>query len=273
MLLVHQMIMIKNHGDSKGNEVRIRQWYSNVKGHMWKFILRYPDANIGEQIAEQAIIATKNDNIGYSMESTRRGTFLARVKENKYKIESISQKCDADCSAFVGTIVTIVGHNNSIPKLEKIGILATGNMENTYSNAGFNVIKDKKYLTSSSYLQPGDIMVTTWTDNKKKAHGHTEIYVGEASSTVAEFYDDWGLSNVEKDESANLDELNFDFAGTPKRVTYSSGRKFSTLVFSLIGQFADFIVNVMINGLKYSILGWSFAFESIVNNALKSVEK
>ena len=74
------------------------------------------------------------------------------------------------------------------------------------------------------------------------------------------------------DTTINLDEINFDFAGSPKNVTYSGKRKLGIWIFSKISEFLDYIASIIINGIKYSILGYAMAFESIVNNAIKAIE-
>ena len=74
------------------------------------------------------------------------------------------------------------------------------------------------------------------------------------------------------DITVNLDEQNFDFAGSPKNVTYSGKRNLAMWIFKKIYQFIDFIVSLILNGIKYSILGYAYSFESLINGAIKAVE-
>lgn len=70
----------------------------------------------------------------------------------------------------------------------------------------------------------------------------------------------------------NLDEQNFEFAGTPKTVTYSGRRKAGEWIFSYFSQFVDFAVSLITNGIKTSIMGWAMTFESAVDSSLKFIE-
>lgn len=74
------------------------------------------------------------------------------------------------------------------------------------------------------------------------------------------------------DITVNLDEQNFQFSGAPKTVTYSGTKKAGEWIFSLFSQFVDFIVALITNGIKTSILGWAMTFESAIDASLKFIE-
>ncbi len=76
----------------------------------------------------------------------------------------------------------------------------------------------------------------------------------------------------ELDDPVNLDEQNFEFAGTPKTVSYSGRKKAGEWVFSFISQFVDFAVSLITNGIKTSVMGWAMTFESAVDSSIKFVE-
>ena len=210
------------------------------------------EQKVRKAIASNAILGAKNDCIGYDQDT--RGTFLNEVSKVDYNIENLTTNCNTDCSAFVCTILKIVGHQLDIDELKNIPLDATPAMENDLTKAGFKAYKGSKYLTSPDELQPGDILLNT-------IH-HTEIFVGDGSA-------EWRPAEID-DITVNLDEINFNFAGTPKHMTYQ-GEKKGIWIFDKIAEFIDFIVSLIVNGLKYSILGYAMKFESIVNNIAKIV--
>ena len=256
-------------------EVNIRHFYSRP----WNFILRYTnndkelEKKVKQAIVENAVLGANNPHIGYSMSTSgvdttwTRSGFYHEVAKVNYDVNKLTTDCNTDCSAFVGTIVTIVGHKLGIDNLTKVGIPSTYYMRTTYTNVGFVAFTDSKYLTSTQYLEPGDILVNTAS--------HTAIYVGESNNISGQSYESSGVSwpSLEIDDTTiNLDEINFDFAGSPKNVTYSGERKLGIWIFSKISEFLDYIASIIINGIKYSILGYAMAFESIVNNAIRTIE-
>lgn len=210
------------------------------------------EQKVRKAIASNAILGAKNDCIGYDQDT--RGTFLNEVSKVDYNIENLTTNCNTDCSAFVCTILKIVGHQLDIDELKNIPLDATPAMENDLTKAGFKAYRGSKYLTSPDELQPGDILLNT-------IH-HTEIFVGDGSA-------EWRPAEID-DITVNLDEINFNFAGTPKHMTYQ-GEKKGIWIFDKIAEFIDFIVSLIVNGLKYSILGYAMKFESIVNNIAKIV--
>lgn len=210
------------------------------------------EQKVRKAIVSNAILGAKNDCIGYDQDT--RGTFLNEVSKVDYNIEKLTTNCNTDCSAFVCTILKIVGHQLDIDELKNIPLDDTTAMENDLTKAGFKAYRGSKYLTSPDELQPGDILLNT-------IH-HTEIFVGDGSA-------EWRPAEID-DITVNLDEINFNFAGTPKHMTYQ-GEKKGIWIFDKIAEFIDFIVSLIVNGIKYSILGYAMKFESIVNNIAKIV--
>ena len=210
------------------------------------------EQKVRKAIVSNAILAAKNDCIGYDQYT--RETFWNEVSKVDYNIEKLTTNCNTDCSAFVCTILKIVGHQLDIDELKNIPLDDTRAMENDLTKAGFKAYRGSKYLTSPDELQPGDILLNT-------IH-HTEIFVGDGSA-------EWRPAEID-DITVNLDEINFNFAGTPKHMTYQ-GEKKGIWIFDKIAEFIDFIVSLIVNGLKYSILGYAMKFESIVNNIAKIV--
>ena len=141
-------------GDQTGGEWAVIPWYSRP----WNCVLRHPDENVRKLIAQMAVAAANNNNIGY--DQGQRGTFWAELKKAKYKPEKIKVKCEADCSSGTAAIVKAVGYLLNIQKLKDVSTsLYTGNMRNFLKQAGFEILTDNKYLSSDKYLLAGDILL------------------------------------------------------------------------------------------------------------------
>lgn len=140
-------------GDQTGHEWEIKNWYS----YPWNCVLRYPNQKARDLIAELAIQAANNNNIGY--DQYQRQTYWDALVKVGYYPSKITTPCEADCSAGVIANTKAVGYLLNISALKNITATYTGNMRQAYKNAGFQVLTESKYLTSSSYLMPGDILL------------------------------------------------------------------------------------------------------------------
>lgn len=140
-------------GDQSGKEWWIINWYNQG----WQCILRHPDRRVREYLAELAIEAAKNDNVGYDQSQNR--TYWAELQKVGYWPKKITTPCEADCSAGVIANTMAVGHLLNIDALKNINATYTGNMRAGYRAAGFQVLTDAKYLNSFDYLLPGDIIL------------------------------------------------------------------------------------------------------------------
>lgn len=140
-------------GDQTGNEWNIRNWYSRP----WTCVLRHPDKEVRELIAELGIQAANNNKIGY--DQNQRGTYWTQLKNSGYRPSKITVACEADCSAGVIANTRAAGYLLNRNELKNVNADYTGNMRSGYKAAGFQVLTDSKYLTSSAYLIPGDILL------------------------------------------------------------------------------------------------------------------
>jgi hypothetical protein len=154
-------------GDQTGGEWRIRTWYDRP----WNCVLRHPDPTVGRRIAELAVKAALNDNVGYNQYN--RDSYWRLLQEAGYDPSRISAKCDADCSAGVISNTKAAGFILGLSALQNISATYTGNMRKIYQEAGFQVLTDRKYLTGWQYLETGDILLND-------VH-HTAVYVGPGS--------------------------------------------------------------------------------------------
>lgn len=156
-------------GDQTHEEWNIRDWYDRP----WSVVLRYPDPEVRNLIAELAEKAANNDHIGY--DQWERTTFWKQLEASGYDPANITVDCESDCSAGVAAIVKAVGFLKGIDKLKNIPeTMYTGNERKNLKNAGFEAITDPNYLRSDANLVRGDILLY---HNSKSGSGHTAIYL------------------------------------------------------------------------------------------------
>lgn len=166
-------------GDQTGTEWQVINWYNRP----WKCVLRHPDAATRKLIAQMAKAAAVNNMVGYCQ--SHRGTFWTNLADSNFDPAQITVPCEADCSSGVAAIVKGAGYRLKNEKLKNVSTACyTGNLRAALKAAGFEVLTDKKYLTSDAYLLEGDILlndgahVATNLTNGAKASG------GGASQTV-----------------------------------------------------------------------------------------
>lgn len=160
-------------GDQTGNEWNIRSWYNRP----WNCVLRYPVRTVADKIAELARAAANNNHIGY--DQWQRLTYWTELQKVNYDPSKIKTDCEADCSAGVIANVRACGYLFNIDALKNISATYTGNMRTGFKNAGFQVLTERKYLTSDKYLMPGDILLND------KSHTATQLDYGSAVAPVA----------------------------------------------------------------------------------------
>lgn len=142
-------------GDQTGTEWYVRKWY-NMPANV---VLRYPKSDVAKDIATLARHGAENNKIGY--DQNQRGTFWTQLsKAKKYDPANIKTACEADCSSSTAAVVKAVGYRLGIPKLKDVSASnTTSTLRKALKNAGFEVLTDKKYLTSDAYLKAGDIVL------------------------------------------------------------------------------------------------------------------
>lgn len=140
-------------GDQTGKEWYLRSWYNRP----WNCVLRHPDANVRQKLAELACAAALNDKIGY--DQNQRTTYWTQLKAAGYDPSKIATACEADCSAGVIANVRAVGYLLGLTALQNVNATYTGNMRSGLKAAGFEVLTASKYLTGAQYLLPGDILL------------------------------------------------------------------------------------------------------------------
>lgn len=156
-------------GDQTGHEWELKGWYSRP----WTVVLRWPDPAVGLKIAQLGIAAALNNNIGY--DQYQRKSYWTQLEKVGYDPSKITTACEEDCTAGVTANCKAAGYLLGIQALKDLPMdTYSGNMKSRFVRAGFVALTEKKYLTSSSYLLPGDVLLY------ESHHGSTNITYGKS---------------------------------------------------------------------------------------------
>ncbi|WP_124065743.1 hypothetical protein [Clostridium sp. E02] len=141
-------------GDQSETEYAVINWYDRP----WSCVLRYPDANVAEKIAEVSRAAANNDEVGY--DQNQRLTYYNNLKAVNWNPASIKTACESDCSASTSANIIAAGNTLNIDKLKAINPSnTTSTLRKALTAVGFELLMDKKYLSSDKYLLPGDVLL------------------------------------------------------------------------------------------------------------------
>ena len=139
-------------GDQTGREVCIRSWYNRP----WTLLLRPVSRETAERMAAFCEGVCKNANVGYNQ--YQRNSLREAAKAAGWDPAKIG-RCDTDCSAFMTVCAEAAGVDVS-------GCYTYGNAPVTQTmgtafpaTGAFTALRESKYLTGTSYLRRGDILV------------------------------------------------------------------------------------------------------------------
>ena len=137
-------------GDQNSREVCFSTWYNGN----WTCVLRPKNKDLAEKSAKACEDGCNNNNIGY--DQYQRNTLYQRAKEANFDLSKIKVPCECDCSSFMH-VCAIAGGANL--KYGSNGF-TTRTMKNEFNKSGdYEILTDKKYLTSDKYLKRGDVLV------------------------------------------------------------------------------------------------------------------
>ena len=140
----------KQNQDNTKGEVLFEDWYASG-GVKWDFVLRCKDEYMRALIAEDAIKAARNANIGYNQNA--RYTLYDLVKNQSFDCGAISKPVDCDCSSLVTVCMNYAG----IPIPREV---STSVMKSTYAKTKlFTIYTSDKYTATSDNLKVGDALV------------------------------------------------------------------------------------------------------------------
>ena len=137
-------------GDSTKKEVCTRSWYNGT----WDFMAIHPDAAVRNKHVAAIEAACANDNIGYGQSD--RNTLNSEAAKVGYDLSKVANKCNCDCSALQNLAAKISGAKGVTYGSNG---WTTRNMKSNLKAAGYVIIEDKTYLTSSTYCVKGAIYV------------------------------------------------------------------------------------------------------------------
>lgn len=155
-------------GDQTGKEVCVRDWYNNG----WSVLLRAKDPAVAEKIAKACEDGCANSKIGY--DQYERNTLRARAKEVNWDLSKITTACECDCASFVTVCAEAAGINMDSTYTSGNAPVTSTMRAKFRATGAFDVLTDSKYLTGTSYLQRGDILV--------KETAHTVIVLGDGEN-------------------------------------------------------------------------------------------
>lgn len=155
-------------GDQTKDEWAIRYNYKRP----WYCVIRPKDKQTADIFATLAVEAAENDNIGY--DQNQRTTFWLLLRKSGYRPKNIKEKCEADCSAGIMSLLKAVGYILKIKKLQDLPITSTHYMRSILLGTGlFDIFTSSDYTSANSeYLRKGDILL------KDDAHTATVVSDG-----------------------------------------------------------------------------------------------
>lgn len=133
-------------GDSTKKEVCVRTWYKGP----WDFMAIHPDAVVREKHACAVEAACANDNIGYGQGD--RNSLNTEAKPVGYDLAKITNKCNCDCSSLQNVAAKASGAKGVTYASNG---WTTRTMKAKLKAAGYIIIEDETYLTSSAYCIRG----------------------------------------------------------------------------------------------------------------------
>lgn len=156
-------------GDQTGGEVKLSPWSAS---YGWKYVIRLKDKSLRDKLAQAAIDACENKNIGYDTKKPDRYTAWDLAEKNGHNIKGINKKCETTCSQLVSMCLRAVGVSK---KYAKRHFDIAAETKSLLHCPLFDVYKDKNHTQSAMYLQPGDIVLSS---------GHTAIVAKSPNAKV-----------------------------------------------------------------------------------------
>lgn len=144
-------------GNQTGRELNFAYWYSGS----WLGVLRFKDRRKAELAAQACEAGVGNKNIGYDQDG--RNTAYVAAEAVDFILSKIAKPVETDCSAFMMLCAISAGVDALKETYRK-----QGNSCTTYcmircfpATGEFELLTDRKYLTSDAYLRRGDILVSS----------------------------------------------------------------------------------------------------------------
>ena len=161
-------------GDQKGNEVKISKYIHNSSYAKWSHVFRAKNKTVAKKIAYAMVAACYNNKIGY--DQGQRSTFYDVAKKVGWDPAKVTKACETTCSQVVGVCLEYAG-------VKTKRRVVTNSLKNILKkNANFYCYTSSKYTKKSTYLEAGDILITSGR------HTAMVVAVGEKPSSAASYY-------------------------------------------------------------------------------------
>lgn len=227
-------------GDQTENEVRTQAWYLHSGG--WNFVARFRNRAKAAKAVRFCRAACANQHIGYGRGD--RNTLRPLAKAANWDASKVTQDCNCDCTSFVSVCAEAGGvdmdcaySGGNAPYSENIRqkLAATGE---------FEILVDKKYLTSDQYLMCGDIVV-----NEPVSTGHAFMALEDgplAGKTAA--------AAAAKPAASVKEPVTSAAVSAARTYTVRSGDTLWDIAAKQLGSGIRYTEIVALNGLKSEII-------------------
>ena len=144
-------------GNQTGRELNFAHWYAGK----WLGALRFKESQKAERAARACEAGVNNKNIGYDQDG--RNTAYVEAAAVGWDLAEISKPVETDCSAFMMLCAISAGVDALKETYRKQGNSCTTYcmMQDWPKTGEFELLTDRKYLTSDAYLRRGDILVSS----------------------------------------------------------------------------------------------------------------
>jgi N-acetylmuramoyl-L-alanine amidase len=156
----------------KAEQVDITEYTPSTFGA--QVVIRAKNRAVARAIATAAKAGCDNNKIGYS-QATRKSLYEEAKKVN-YDLSRIEKECEADCASFAWLCAIIGCYQNNIDIPHGSWPPCTSTMRDAFKpyHDHFEFLDSEQYLTSTDYIQLGDIIVKEWASD---GSGHAAVVV------------------------------------------------------------------------------------------------
>ena len=127
------------------------------KGYGWIRVYRHKDPATRLKIAQYAIDACDNDNIGYNVDKPNRYAAWDAAEKNGHNIAGIKTKGDTTCTQLVSMVLRAVGTPKKYAPRHCDVATATRVLP---KNPDLIEYKSRAYTTIPDNLEPGDMLLS-----------------------------------------------------------------------------------------------------------------
>lgn len=142
----------------QAKEVRYSYWaWSESGAYNWRYVFRAKDKYTRLVIAQAMRDCYKNQHIGYDIGRPDRFTAYDEAASHDWNIKKIDKDCETTCSQAVSMCLRAAGISKDYaPRFCNIAVMT----DVLPKCPQFKVYRSKKYCAKSTYLQPGDILLS-----------------------------------------------------------------------------------------------------------------